>query len=417
MTSHYKISSLVTNLSIAASTYLSPKVPNSSPASTSKNDLLTAAKALVSALQDPDEEVWKFLLQPGAHACAIAAWKCGILAPWPKEIMTAKELAEMSGRMRNSLVMRIMRALTLYDVFHETEPEIYLHSRLSTLMTSPTSPLSHNALLLASRALNTLDKLPEYLALINYRNPGDNTEISNPKAKSLFQYAENTDLEFFEWMQAPEQEQFLNGFNESMASSVASERREGKGFADFWPFASLASDQTVNSQDEEEVLIVDVGGGLGHVLKDIQDHVPELKGRKMVLEDLPKTLTNHLPLTNTSIIPYNFLTTPQPIIGAKVYILRHVLHDWPFHICQKILRNTKEGMREESRLLVVEVILPEMNAGAFGSLMDVQMMKYGGSGRKEGMWRRIFEGVGLRLLKIWPTERTDSVFELDFGDE
>ncbi|KAH8651839.1 S-adenosyl-L-methionine-dependent methyltransferase [Tricladium varicosporioides] len=411
MTSHYEISSLVTNLSVAASTYLSSRVPNSSPTSTAKNDLIASINALLSALSNPDEEVWKFLLQPGAHACAISAWRCGILAPWPKESMTAKELSEML-RVNEKLVVRIMRALTLYDIFEEKVPEVYTHSRLSTLMTS--GPLSHNALPLASHALHSLDKLPEYLAQTSYQNPGDD---QSENAKSLFQFAQGTDLEFFEWMQKPAQEQSLKAFNESMASSVASERREGVGFADFWPFASLVGEESTNDEGEEEVLIVDVGGGLGHVLKDIQDHIPELKGRKMVLEDLPKTVANHLPLSNTSITPYNFLTTLQPIIGAKVYILRHVLHDWPFHICQRILRNTKAGMRKGSRVLVVEVILPEMNAGAFGSLMDIQMMKYGGSGRKEGMWREIFEGTGLRLVKIWPTERADSVFELTLVDE
>lgn len=62
--------------------------------SSSRHQLLAAARKLVAALEDPEEEVWRFVLQPGAHACAIAAWQCRLLGPWPKERMTVAELAE-----------------------------------------------------------------------------------------------------------------------------------------------------------------------------------------------------------------------------------------------------------------------------------------------------------------------------------
>ncbi|KAF4636560.1 hypothetical protein G7Y89_g1527 [Cudoniella acicularis] len=133
----------------------------------------------------------------------------------------------------------------------------------------------------------------------------------------------------------------------------------------------------------------------------------------MVLEDLAKTVENHAPLKKTEIIPYNFFTTEQPVKGARAYLLRHVLHDWPFHACRQILLNTIPALvKGKSRILIAEVILPDMNTSAFGSLMDIQMMKYGGSGRKERMWREIFESVGLEVAKIWPAVGTDSIFEL-----
>lgn len=67
-------------------TYLSTDTP--------RHKLLAAAKKLVTALEDPDEEMNRFALQPCAHACALAAWQRGILSAWPKERMTSKELAE-----------------------------------------------------------------------------------------------------------------------------------------------------------------------------------------------------------------------------------------------------------------------------------------------------------------------------------
>jgi hypothetical protein len=48
----------------------------------------------------------------------------------------------------------------------------------------------------------------------------------------------------------------------------------------------------------------------------------------------------------------------------------------------------------------------------FRALMDIQMMNYGGGGRKERQWRAIFESVGLEIVKIWPGVKSDSVMEL-----
>jgi hypothetical protein len=97
---------------------------------------------------------------------------------------------------------------------------------------------------------------------------------------------------------------------------------------------------------------------------------------KMVLEDLPETVEAHVPLENVEILPYNFITTEQPVKGARAYLLRHVLHDWPDHSCRHILLNTIPALVEgESRILVVEKILPPLNAPVLSSLLDIQMMQ------------------------------------------
>jgi hypothetical protein len=102
-TSEY-IHSLVTNINHAAETYTPVDAPSTAP-TTPRHELLAAAKKLVAALEDPEDEVWRFVLQPGAHACAITAWQCQLLAPWPKERMTAAELAE-HGKIDRVLVSK-----------------------------------------------------------------------------------------------------------------------------------------------------------------------------------------------------------------------------------------------------------------------------------------------------------------------
>jgi len=281
------------------------------------------------------------------------------------------------------------------------EEETYEHSSLSMKLSTP--PLSLNALPLAARNLSGMSKLPEYLAKTSYRNPGD-----DPSAKSLFQYSNNTELEFFQWLQT--QPAALKTFNTSMAKSVATERaRAGKGLVDIYPFKSLGEGLSC----PDEIVLVDVGGGQGQVLEDMRMHVLELNGKKMVLEDLPKTVEDHVPLEDVDFVPYDFLTVEQPVKGARAYLLRHILHDWPDRICRKILLNTIPALvKGKSKILIVEIILPPVNPPIFGALMDIQMMNYGGGGRKERQWRAIFESVGLEIVKIWPTAKSDSVMEL-----
>ena len=96
MFSSGEISTLVEQVNAAAQAYSSPISDASltfQSTATSRHPLLAAAKALVTSLEDPEEEAWRFLLQPCAHACLISAWQCGILDQWPKDVMTAKELA------------------------------------------------------------------------------------------------------------------------------------------------------------------------------------------------------------------------------------------------------------------------------------------------------------------------------------
>lgn len=52
-----------------------------------------------------------------------------------------------------------------------------------------------------------------------------------------------------------------------------------------------------------------------------------------------------------------------------------------------------------------------MNASVWGSLMDINMMKYAGMGRKERQWRELLDSVGLEIVKIWPPAKNDSVME------
>jgi 6-hydroxytryprostatin B O-methyltransferase len=50
--------------------------------------------------------------------------------------------------------------------------------------------------------------------------------------------------------------------------------------------------------------------------------------------------------------------SPQPVLGAEVYYLRHVLHDWPDEFAVKIIANLVPALKDGARVLISEGIIP-----------------------------------------------------------
>ena len=53
-----------------------------------------------------------------------------------------------------------------------------------------------------------------------------------------------------------------------------------------------------------------------------------------------------------------------------------------------------------SKLIIIDLVLPRTNAGPFETLMDLQMIAFGGMERTEKQWRDLLEGEGLRIERF-----------------
>ena len=63
------------------------------------------------------------------------------------------------------------------------------------------------------------------------------------------------------------------------------------------------------------------------------------------------------------------------ILGARVYYLRSILHDWSSQKCVQILGRVREAMKPGySKLLLNEFILPAKNVPLYPALLDINMM-------------------------------------------
>ncbi|BCR96598.1 uncharacterized protein AKAW2_21538S [Aspergillus luchuensis] len=195
----------------------------------------------------------------------------------------------------------------------------------------------------------------------------------------------------FEWLAQ-------NKHRQSLFNSYMSSRRHGKpSWFDVYPVERLTNDAV---DHQEAVFLVDVGGNQGHDLVKFQDKHAEVPGR-LVLQDLPKVVSR-CPGGRIEGMRYSFLD-PQPIKGARAYYFRAIFHDWPDHICRKILVNTISAMDPEySRIIISDFVLPDTNAPLLQSSLDIQMMSIGsGVERSERQWRELLDEAGLEITGIW----------------
>jgi hypothetical protein len=112
-------------------------------------------------------------------------------------------------------------------------------------------------------------------------------------------------------------------------------------------------------------LVVDVGGGPGHVSMALAEKFPKLRFQ---VQDLPETVEvgakacpDHLK-DRITFAPHDFMT-PQPAhkVGDEgiAYFARFILHDWSDKYATKILQQLALGLRGKDRIILNEVVVPE----------------------------------------------------------
>lgn len=159
--------------------------------------------------------------------------------------------------------------------------------------------------------------------------------------------------------------------------------------------------------------IVDVGGGNGLALGAILRRHPRARG---VLFDLPAvTGRAEMVLAGSGVsdrcrfVGGDFFES-VPASG-DAYLLRHVIHDWEDREAIAILRNCRDAMRAEGRVLVVETVIPSGNEPCFGKWLDLMMLVVGGRERTREQYGELFSAAGLRVVRVVPTAHEVSVIE------
>lgn len=159
---------------------------------------------------------------------------------------------------------------------------------------------------------------------------------------------------------------------------------------------------------EDDIAIVDVAGGQGHIMVEIRKRNPGIKGR-IVVQDLQAVLdaASDGPPSGVEFMPHDIFK-PQPITTAHVYYLRHIIHDWDDESVTVILNQLIPIMRAQPRtkLLLADLVLPTTAVDMQEAVRDFTMFRIGGLERTEAQWRQLLAKSGLGIKRIWRgTER------------
>ncbi|PYI12422.1 O-methyltransferase [Aspergillus sclerotiicarbonarius CBS 121057] len=351
-------------------------------------NLMIKATRLVQTLRGPADMLFAHLENAASIGAIRALLEAGVFHTIPTggKSISAAEISVKTG-VDKELIVRYMRAVTPVGPFREVGEEQYAHTPFSEVYLSPQMRAIYT--LMVDVFAPPMFQSHKFLHKKNWKN--EITLRSNPY--TLVHDCEGQTM-FEHVTQFPDRFSLLS---DAMMASDSSLVTVG-----IYPIAEelgpLASDDTVT--------LVDVGGGRGHVLRQIKESAPDLKGR-FILQDQARVIQDNgdeVQRHGIEAMAHDFFQ-PQPVKGALAYYLRRCLHDWPNKPeAQQILFNLAAAMdRENSRVLITECIIPEVGGTMFHAWMDQAMLTFGGRERTEKDWAHLLDISGLKLVKVWRT--------------
>ncbi|KAL3260276.1 hypothetical protein ABHI18_004719 [Aspergillus niger] len=383
--------------------------------------ILDAARSLVYALETPREAIIRHCWsQSTLYAAVETGVNLGIFTVLSQDDKpkTAGHLAAATGA-DPTVIARILKHLAAMGVITETGPDEYRRTGFSIAMMS--NRYSDSYPCMTGCITDGVLALPAQLKKTNYRNPSDGKNCA-------FQRGFRTPLHFFGFLEKNPIHAIQ--FNNHM--SAYHQGRPSWMDVGFYPVLSLVAEANISGQD---VLLVDIGGSLGHDLSEFHRKWPQVPGR-LILQDLPKVVEQAKSMDMDpaiELMTYDFFTE-QPIkgerdtkpykamtniiSGARAYYMHSVLHDWTDDDCRRILANIIPAMkRGHSKLLLNENVIPSTNAYWETTSLDIIMMAdFASTERTEKQWRALVESAGLKITSIWTVRRgVESLIECELA--
>jgi hypothetical protein len=169
-------------------------------------------------------------------------------------------------------------------------------------------------------------------------------------------------------------------------------------------FAAAGRIEPIWKLDWGEVgTVVDVGGGSGGMLLPLLGRESHLRG---ILFDQPhieaesRGAIHNAGLEDRCLYEGGSFFDHVPT-GADIYLLSNILHDWTDDDAVRILRSCHEAARTESRLIVVEYVIPPGDAPYPGKYLDLIMLVWvGGRERTETEFRSLLAEGGFTLERV-----------------
>jgi hypothetical protein len=300
-----------------------------------------------------------------------------ILNSGPK---TAEELASATNTDAPSLY-RVLRALASVGVVNSEEGRFALNALTETLVTDAPGSLRWFAISELGQ-----EHYPAWGNLMHSVRTGE-IAFDNFFGVDIWKYFANN----------PEDAAV---FNDSMSGVTAVANEEILSLYDFSGFNK----------------IVDVGGGHGGLITSVLKKNPNLKG---VLFDAPEVIEGAQTKIEAAGLADRLETASGNFFeavpaGGDAYIMKWIIHDWDDQKSNTILRNIRNQIPANGRLILIDSVVPETNEPHFSKFIDLNMLVMtGGKERTEKEFQELLAAAGFRLLRVIPTKVPTSIVEAE----
>jgi len=160
--------------------------------------------------------------------------------------------------------------------------------------------------------------------------------------------------------------------------------------------------------------IVDVGGGHGALITSILQKNAKAKG---VLFDAAEVISGARPKIEAAGLGERCETVAGDFFksvpaGGDAYIMKWIIHDWDDEKSITILKNCRNQMPANGKLILVDCVVPETDEPHFSKFIDLNMLVMtGGKERTAKEFEQLLGSAHFRLTRIIPTDLPFSIVE------
>ncbi len=213
--------------------------------------------------------------------------------------------------------------------------------------------------------------------------------------------------------------QFEKNFGQPIFEYFNTNKEKGEIFNKAMKSYALDYDDLIKTYDFSSTkVILDIGGGTGSLLNKIlakNEHIEKgvLFELPSVIENAQKCIINKPTRKRIQFISGNFFE--EIPIKADTIILSRVLHDWNDIEAFKILKNARNALKQNGKLLILETIVPVNPKYDIGITLNFNLLvNVGGKERTHQEFMYLLKNTGFKINSI---KRSKGIISMIIAEE